>query len=57
MKKYPATTIAPLSLLTPISAIIFSYIFYKEELTFIQTTSIIVVIIGICIFFNVHKIF
>lgn len=57
MKKYPATSIAPLSLLVPVSGIISSYILFKENLSFIQIISIIIVILGISIFLNVHQIF
>ncbi len=52
VKKYPATEIAPLSLLVPISGVITSYVFLNERLSIQQLISVTVVILGIFVFLN-----
>lgn len=56
MKKYPATEVAPLSLLVPVSGIITSYLFLGERLSALQWISVIIVIAGICVFLNAGRI-
>ncbi|AJC48240.1 EamA family transporter [Allofrancisella guangzhouensis] len=55
MKKYPAATIAPLSLIVPISGMLCSYIFFGEKLTYIELIAISIIILGIAIFINSNK--
>ncbi|MDR6715030.1 O-acetylserine/cysteine efflux transporter [Pseudomonas hunanensis] len=54
MKKYPATTVAPLSLLVPVSGLLASHVFFGEEMSQLQGVAIGVVLLGILIFLNAH---
>ncbi|WP_150466835.1 EamA family transporter [Francisella sp. SYW-9] len=56
MKKHLASSIAPLSLLTPPASIICAYIFFGDTLSISQIVSVIIVIFGISIFFNLQQI-
>lgn len=56
MKKYPASVVAPLSLIVPVSGILTSYIFFDEHLSPAQGLAILFVFIGIAIFINSSKI-
>lgn len=57
MKTYPASDVAPLSLLVPISGILTSYVFFDEILSNYQFISMGVVIIGLFIFMLSGKTF
>ncbi|CAG8870185.1 putative amino-acid metabolite efflux pump [Pseudomonas fluorescens] len=57
MKKYPAATVAPLSLLVPVSGLISSYLFFDEVLDDQQVLAIGLIIAGIAIFISAHRIF
>jgi O-acetylserine/cysteine efflux transporter len=52
IKKYPASTVAPLSLIVPVSGILTSYIFFDEDLSKAQILSIALVFLGIATFVN-----
>lgn len=56
MKKYPATKVAPLSLLVPISGILSSWFWFDEVLSTWQLTAIALVIAGLGVFMNAGKI-
>lgn len=56
MKKYPASQVAPLSLIVPVSGILTSYLFFDEQLSLAQGLSIVLVFVGIAIFINSSKI-
>ncbi|QXH58221.1 EamA family transporter [Pseudomonas maumuensis] len=55
MKKYPATHVAPLSLLVPVSGLLASYLFYEEVLSVAQGLAIGLVLVGIAIFLNAQS--
>jgi O-acetylserine/cysteine efflux transporter len=50
MKKYPASLIAPLSLIVPTSGLLASFLFYGEALTLLQGLALGFVFIGLMIF-------
>ncbi|QXI36979.1 EamA family transporter [Pseudomonas xantholysinigenes] len=52
MKKYPATHVAPLSLLVPVSGLLASYLLHEEVLSVAQCVAIGLVLVGIAIFLN-----
>ncbi|WDU65406.1 EamA family transporter [Pseudomonas poae] len=52
MKKYPASIVAPLSLMVPVSGLLTSYVFLGEHLSLGQGVAIGLVFIGIAIFVN-----
>ncbi|WP_455930701.1 EamA family transporter [Pseudomonas fluorescens] len=52
MKKYPASVVAPLSLMVPISGLLTSYWFFGEQLSVEQGFAIGLVFVGIAIFVN-----
>lgn len=52
MKKYPATVVAPLSLMVPVSGLLASYVFFDEQLSLGQWGAIGLVFVGIAIFVN-----
>lgn len=56
MKKYPASVVAPLSLIVPVAGILTSWLFFDERLGIAQGVSIFLVFIGIAIFINSAKI-
>ncbi len=56
MKKYPATSVAPLSLLVPISGIFSSWLFFSEVITFDKGISMFVVLVGLGVFINSARI-
>ncbi len=56
MKKYPATSIAPLSLLVPISGIFSSWLFFSDVITVDKGISMFVVLVGLAIFINSARI-
>lgn len=55
MKKYPATQVAPLSLLVPVSGLLASHVFYGEVLSTPQWVAIGLVIFGIAVFLNARR--
>lgn len=56
LKKYPASAIAPLSLIVPIAGILISYIFLNEELSLIQMTATTCILIGVAILVNSNNV-
>ncbi|NNA70354.1 EamA family transporter [Pseudomonas gessardii] len=50
MKKYPASTVAPLSLLVPVSGIVTSWLLFDEQMSVAQLAAIGLVFVGIAIF-------
>lgn len=56
MKKYPASMVAPLSLIVPVSGILASWLFFDERLSQGQFLAIGLVFVGIAIFVNSAKI-
>ncbi|NWE42308.1 EamA family transporter [Pseudomonas yamanorum] len=56
MKKYPASMVAPLSLIVPVSGILASWLFFDERLSLGQFLAIGLVFVGIAIFVNSAKI-
>lgn len=56
MKKYPASMVAPLSLIVPVSGILTSWLFFDERLSLGQFLAIGLVFVGIAIFVNSTKI-
>lgn len=52
MKKYPASMIAPLSLMVPVSGLLTAYLFFDEALGSRQAVAIALVFIGIALFVN-----
>ncbi|MUF06465.1 EamA family transporter [Pseudomonas sp. CCM 7893] len=56
MKKYPASTVAPLSLMVPVSGILTSWLFFDEWLSLAQFMAIGLVFVGLAIFVNSAKI-
>ncbi len=50
MKKYPASLVAPLSLMVPVSGLLTSYVFFGEQLSLGQGVAIGLVFVGIAIF-------
>ncbi|NVZ86099.1 EamA family transporter [Pseudomonas yamanorum] len=56
MKKYPASMVAPLSLIVPVSGIMTSWLFFDERLSLGQFLAIGLVFVGIAIFVNSAKI-
>lgn len=50
MKKYPASLVAPLSLIVPTSGLLASFLFYGEALTLLQGLALGFVFIGLMIF-------
>lgn len=56
MKKYPASVVAPLSLIVPVAGILTSWLFFDERLGIAQGVSIFFVVTGIAIFINATKI-
>lgn len=55
MKKYPTTVVAPLSFLVPVSGILTSVIFFEERLSSLQLIALTLVLVGISIFVNSHR--
>lgn len=55
MKKYPVSSVAPLSLLVPVSGVAASHIFFGESMSFLQGTAVALVLMGIVIFLNAHN--
>lgn len=56
MKKYPASAVAPLSLMVPVSGLLTSYLFFDEQLRSEQGIAITLVFIGIALFVNSTRI-
>lgn len=56
MKHYPASLVAPLSLIVPVSGVLTSYLFFDERLSPAQGLAIALVLIGIAIFINSERI-
>lgn len=56
MKKYPATLVAPLSLIVPISGVVTSYLLFDEQLTAGMWVAIAIVLCGIATFVNAGRI-
>jgi O-acetylserine/cysteine efflux transporter len=56
MKKYPASMVAPLSLIVPVSGLLTSWLFFDEQLSLGQWAAIGLVFIGIGIFVNSARI-
>lgn len=56
MKKYPASAVAPLSLIVPLAGILASYLFFNEHLSTAQFVAITVVFMGIAVFINSSRI-
>lgn len=54
MKKYPATHVAPLSLLIPVSGLATSWLFFDEKMSAGQWLAICLILTGIMIFFCGH---
>lgn len=52
MKKYPASRVAPLLLMVPVSGLLTSYVFFGEQLSLGQGVAIGLVFVGIAIFVN-----
>lgn len=52
MKKYPASHVAPLSLLVPVSGLVASYLFFGEAMNVAKAIAIGFVLLGILIFVN-----
>ncbi|WP_157671543.1 EamA family transporter [Francisella halioticida] len=52
MKKYSAITVAPLSLIVPISGMLCSYMFFDEKLTYIEIIAACIILLGIVLFFS-----
>ncbi|TFY86520.1 hypothetical protein DYL61_27755 [Pseudomonas nabeulensis] len=52
MKKYPASLVAPLSLMVPVSGLLTAYLFFDERLGSGQGVAIALVFIGIALFVN-----
>ncbi|MCY1411622.1 putative amino-acid metabolite efflux pump [compost metagenome] len=52
MKKYPASQVAPLSLLVPVSGLVASYLFFGEAMNVAKAMAIGFVLLGIVIFVN-----
>ncbi|WDG40315.1 EamA family transporter [Pseudomonas synxantha] len=52
MKKYPASRVAPLLLMVPVSGLFTSYVFFGEQLSLGQGVAIGLVFVGITIFVN-----
>lgn len=52
MKKYPASRVAPLLLMVPVSGLFTSYVFFGEQLSLGQGVAIGLVFVGIAIFVN-----
>ena len=52
MKKYPASMVAPLSLMVPVSGLLTSWLLFDERLSLAQWSAIGLVFIGIGIFVN-----
>lgn len=50
MKRYPATLVAPLSLIVPASGVLCSFIFFEEQLDNMQWVSLLLVFLGLVIF-------
>lgn len=50
MKKYPASLVAPLSLIVPTSGLLASFLFYGEALTLLQGLALGFIFIGLMIF-------
>lgn len=50
MKKYPASTVAPLSLIVPASGLLTSYLFLGEEISLFQLLAILLIFVGLAIF-------
>ncbi len=55
LKKYNAASVAPLSLIVPVSGIITSYLVFDEKLGYDQLLSVAVIIFGIYIFLDTKK--
>lgn len=56
MKKYPATEVAPLSLLVPISGMLSSWLWFDEVMSTAQLAAIVLVIAGMGVFINAGRI-
>lgn len=56
MKKYPASMVAPLSLIVPVSGLLTAYLFFDEHLGLAQGVAIVLVFIGIAVFINSGRI-
>ncbi|MGE8062766.1 EamA family transporter [Pseudomonas sp. NPDC089547] len=52
MKKYPASQVAPLSLLVPVSGLVASYLFFGEAMNVAKAMAIGFVLLGIVVFVN-----
>ncbi|AZE67629.1 O-acetylserine/cysteine efflux transporter [Pseudomonas synxantha] len=52
MKKYPASRVAPLLLMVPVSGLLTSYVFFGEQLSLGQGVAIGLVFVGVAIFVN-----
>lgn len=52
MKKYPASRVAPLLLMVPVSGLLTSYVFFGEQLSLGQWVAIGLVFVGMAIFIN-----
>lgn len=56
IKKYPASAVAPLSLLVPLSGMLTSFVFFDERLDALQGLAIGLVFVGIAVFINSGRI-
>ncbi|MDP8080360.1 EamA family transporter [Phocoenobacter skyensis] len=56
MKKYPATSVAPLSLLVPIAGISSTYFFFDEQIGIYKGTAMLIILVGLTVFMNAHRI-
>ncbi len=56
MKRYPATSVAPLSLLVPIAGISSTHVFFDEPIGLYKGIAMLIVLVGLTIFMNAHLI-